>query len=204
MEYWLKSKLGDIQFPVPPSEFEVSFGSLNKTVNVLNFGEISLLGEVALRSWSIEGFFPAQHYSFCQCTPKEPYEYCKLIDQIKTSKTVCRFIATGTRLNNACSVEEFNYGEKDGTGDIYFSINFKEHKTIKLETRGTATGAAKAKVNARPTIKTPVKTYTVKAGDTLSAIAKRVYGDSSKYTEIAKKNNLKNPNVISVGQVLYL
>ena len=42
-------------------------------------------------------------------------------------------------------------------------------------------------------------TYTVKKGDTLSAIAKQ-YGTT--YQEIAKANGISNPNVIRVGQVL--
>lgn len=41
--------------------------------------------------------------------------------------------------------------------------------------------------------------YTVKAGDTLSAIAKK-YGTT--YQNIAQMNGIKNPNVISVGQKL--
>lgn len=44
-----------------------------------------------------------------------------------------------------------------------------------------------------------VKTYTVKKGDTLSAIAKK-YGTT--YQKIAKDNGIANPNKINVGQVL--
>ena len=43
------------------------------------------------------------------------------------------------------------------------------------------------------------QTYTVKSGDTLSAIAKK---HNTTYQEIAKKNNIPNPNLIYVGQVL--
>jgi nucleoid-associated protein YgaU len=46
--------------------------------------------------------------------------------------------------------------------------------------------------------------YTVQKGDTLWAIAKKYYGDGNKYTEIAKANNISNPNVISVGQKLLI
>ena len=48
------------------------------------------------------------------------------------------------------------------------------------------------------------KTYTVKAGDTLSGIAKDVYGDASKYPRIfeANKPMLKDPDRIYPGQVL--
>ena len=45
-------------------------------------------------------------------------------------------------------------------------------------------------------------TYTVKKGDTLSKIAKALLGKASRYPEIAKLNNLSNPNKISIGQVL--
>lgn len=44
-------------------------------------------------------------------------------------------------------------------------------------------------------------TYTVKAGDTLSAIAAK-YGTT--YQELARLNGIANPNVISVGQVIKL
>jgi nucleoid-associated protein YgaU len=45
-------------------------------------------------------------------------------------------------------------------------------------------------------------TYTVVRGDSLSAIAQKYYGDASKWTEIAKANNLANPQVIHAGNAL--
>lgn len=47
-------------------------------------------------------------------------------------------------------------------------------------------------------------TYTVKKGDTLWSIAKQYLGAGSKYQELAKWNNISNPNLISIGQVLQL
>jgi len=46
--------------------------------------------------------------------------------------------------------------------------------------------------------------YTVQAGDTLSAIAKRFYGHANEYMEIfnANKDLLANPDKIMPGQVL--
>jgi nucleoid-associated protein YgaU len=48
--------------------------------------------------------------------------------------------------------------------------------------------------------------YTVVSGDSLSKIAKRVYGDAMKYPVIfeANKPMLKDPNKIYPGQVLYI
>ena len=49
-----------------------------------------------------------------------------------------------------------------------------------------------------------IKLYTVVKGDTLGGIAKKVYGDSSKYKQIFEFNQpmLKNPDLIYPGQVL--
>ncbi|MGE5298314.1 MAG: LysM peptidoglycan-binding domain-containing protein [Acidobacteriaceae bacterium] len=47
-----------------------------------------------------------------------------------------------------------------------------------------------------------VSTYTVKHGDTLSAIAKVLLGNPNLYPAIARANSLKNPDLILVGQVL--
>jgi nucleoid-associated protein YgaU len=48
------------------------------------------------------------------------------------------------------------------------------------------------------------RTYTVKAGDTLSKIAKEHYGDANQYMKIfnANKDKLNDPNKIQPGQVL--
>lgn len=46
------------------------------------------------------------------------------------------------------------------------------------------------------------KTYKVKKGDTLRGIALRFYNDPAKYILIAEANEIRDPNLIKVGQVL--
>lgn len=48
------------------------------------------------------------------------------------------------------------------------------------------------------------RTYTVEAGDSLSKIAKREYGDAGKWQRIyaANRNIISNPDLIHPGQVL--
>jgi LysM repeat protein len=47
-------------------------------------------------------------------------------------------------------------------------------------------------------------TYVVAAGDSLSAIAQKFYGDANRWTEIweANKDKVPDPNLITVGQEL--
>jgi nucleoid-associated protein YgaU len=70
-------------------------------------------------------------------------------------------------------------------------------KDIVADIQVTGTGAAAAP-EAAP------KTYTVKAGDTLSKIAKMTLGDANAYMRIFElnKDQLKNPDEIKPGQVL--
>ena len=48
------------------------------------------------------------------------------------------------------------------------------------------------------------RTYTVVGGDSLSKIAKKIYGDASRWKDIfeANKDTIKNPDLIHPGQVL--
>ena len=65
--------------------------------------------------------------------------------------------------------------------------------------------AESAVINAGQRLIIPDLTrYTVVAGDTLSALAVRFYGDAAFYPLIAKVNGIANPNVINVGQVVVI
>lgn len=48
------------------------------------------------------------------------------------------------------------------------------------------------------------RAYTVVGGDSLSKIAKKIYGDAGRWREIfeANKDTIKNPDMIHPGQVL--
>jgi nucleoid-associated protein YgaU len=60
---------------------------------------------------------------------------------------------------------------------------------------------AKQKIRERGAAAQP-RTYVVQAGDTLSKIAQKLYGDASKWKEIlqANKDTIPNPDLIKVGQ----
>ena len=57
---------------------------------------------------------------------------------------------------------------------------------------------------AAPATTAAPRTYTVAAGDSLSKIAKKFYGDGNKWKPIfdANRDILKNPDLIKPGQVL--
>lgn len=75
-----------------------------------------------------------------------------------------------------------------------------QDRVNRLRAAGYDPAKVQAKVNAKLGASKPAAcTYTVRAGDNLSAIAAR-YGTT--YQAIASKNNIANPNLIYPGQVL--
>ncbi len=111
-------------------------------------------------------------------------------------------------------------GAEERDGKLYFNgtVNSVEEKNQIWNALKTVTGwdkdvVADIKVNApaaqpAPTTgsggATPTINYTVQAGDTLSAIAKKFLGNASEYMDIynANRDQLSTPDMIKPGQVL--
>ena len=69
-----------------------------------------------------------------------------------------------------------------------------------------SSGSSTTAPSAAPAPAASEREYTVVAGDSLSAIAKREYGDASRWHEIyeANRDAIKNPDLIHPGQKLRL
>ena len=206
MEFWIqKENDSKLQLPVKPSEFIVTVMSRNTVVNVIQIGDVNLMGKTGLREISLSSFFPAKDYNFSNNSGrKEPLAYVEKIEAWRKSGEPIRVIITGV-LNMECSIESFSYGERDATGDIYYTMALKEYKKIKTRKATVTIATVKPSVRAvqAPTTNAG-RTYTVKSGDCLWKIAKQFYGNGAEYPKIASANadKIKNPNLIYAGQVL--
>lgn len=132
MEIWLKQGKTNFRFAVLPSEYELTSESNNTQVVVNSLGEINLLGKRKLKNISFSSFFPKQKYSFCEYTTfPTPKESVKLIEKMKNNG-VLRLTMTGAPVNMDCTIENFTWGENDGTKDINFTLEFKEYRKVKV------------------------------------------------------------------------
>lgn len=206
MEFWVQQdNNGKLQLPVKPSEYNVTVTHRNTVINVIQVGDVNLIGKTGLREISLASFFPAQDYNFSNNSGrKEPLAYVEQIESWRNSGNPVRVIITGV-LNMEATIESFAYGEKDATGDIYYTLYLKEYKKIKTK-KATVT-IATVKPSTRTTKNESTssgRTYTVQKGDCLWKIAKQFYGNGAQYTKIynANTDKIKNPNLIYVGQVL--
>ena len=187
--------------PVPPSSWEIEGSNNVGSTNVMNFGEMNNGSQPNLKTTSISSFFPIKNLGFISSSEfKEPLKYIEAFDKAREKGTVIEYQITDTPVYMNCIITGFNYGEQDYTGDYYYTLELKEDKSVELVNKD-------GKVDAKGYVpKNSIYGYywEVKEGDTLLKIAKAAYGDSTKYTDIMAKNNIKNVNKIKVGMVLTL
>lgn len=206
MEFWLqKENAGKFQLPVKPSDFTVTVTHRNTVVNVISVGDVNLIGKTGLREISLSSFFPAKDYNFSNNSGrKEPTAYVKALEEWRNSGEPIRVIITGI-LNMEATIESFSYGEKDATGDIYYTCYLKEYKKIKTKRATVTIATVKPTVReTKPAESSSGRTYTVVSGDCLYKIAKKFYGNGGECTKIYEANKGvigSNPNLIYAGQV---
>ena len=191
MEFWLQQNSDKFQLPVKPSDYTVSVAHKNTVVNVIQVGDVNLIGNTGLREISLKSFFPAKDYNFSNnAGRKQPLTYVEKIESWRKSGTPIRVIITGT-LNMEATVESFVWGEQDATGDIYYTCNLKEYKKIKTKKATVTIATVKPTVRATKPQASTARTYTVKSGDCLWKIAKQFYGNGAQYTKIYNANRDK-------------
>ena len=97
MEFWLQQNSDKFQLPVKPSDYTVSVSHKNTVVNVIQVGDINLIGNTGLREISLKSFFPAKAYNFSNnAGRKQPLAYVEKIESWRKSGTPIRVIITGT------------------------------------------------------------------------------------------------------------
>ena len=191
----------ELILPVTPETFEAGHGIKIETVNIHDVGDIRVAGHPTLDNVSLASFFPAQAYSFAVAPWTDPWELVEKFKAWADTQTVVRLIVTGTGVNIPVLIETIRYGERDGSNDVYYTLALSEYRYVAVGSSRSVSTKATRTVTTPPA--TP-QTYTVASGDTLSAIARKFYGDSSEYQKIASANGISNPNVIRVGAVLTL
>ena len=192
--------------PVTPASYEWGAGKNMETVNINSLGDVYLPGGQTKHTGKISCLLPAQSYPFLEAGARtEPSYYLRQLTAWAQGREAVRFLITETLVNALVYIEDVTYGEQDGTGDVYVTITLREQTQLEA---GTVTGGAagadtgsQSRGNAGHDKETA---YTVVKGDTLSALCRRYYGNSSAryYNALARYNGIANPHLIYVGQRL--
>ena len=184
----LTSGKNSMIFPVTPESYEVTDTWQNEELNINKLGLITMIGKRGLKSVTLSSFFPKNNYDFIQLGSSAyagPWSAIKTLQSWR-GKVLTLFISgTAGRVSWPCVIDgDFTYGERDGTGDVYFSIVLKEYK--KTKTKRTIRKPVKKKAaSIGGGLKDP---YTTKKDDTINMICRKYFGDTKKKKKIYKRN----------------
>lgn len=213
-EIWItyNSNKKRMQFPVLPDKIQISYPDENDKTYVYGVGGVTIKKHPGAFVMKWSGFFPAHKCQGCISNPKTPDTYVEFLQKVMELETPAKIVFTGSPIgvNSACTIK-FDIDEQGGdVGTVNYSITVTEFKKVSVrkitvkKSKGKKKGKVKKK-SSRTNTKVRVTAYTVKKGDCLFNIAKRIYGSGSKWRIIYNANKKvvgSNPNKLKIGMVL--
>lgn len=198
-----------VLFPVVPAKLKLKISNQNKTITLINEGEVNLIKTPGLTDIEIDelllpnvanypfaeyagGFQPANYY----LDKLEAWKQQKKPVQFKISRTAPSNKVLLFNTNMSVTIEDYEIledAEKYGF-DVAVKVSMKEYrnwgaKKLVIRNKKKSSGKKTAsKKKTRKTTKSPAKSYIVKKGDCLYNIAKKQLGDESKWKSIYNLN----------------
>ena len=131
--------LDKVLLPIAPSKLKISFASQNKTLNLINDGEINILKDPGLLEIEFDAMLPNTQYPFS--VYKDGFikaaDFIDKINKLKMDKKPFQLIVIRTRpdgtplfnTNIKVSLEEYEMEEDASEGfDVILSIKLKQYK----------------------------------------------------------------------------
>lgn len=209
--------------PVTPDKLQLKVNNANKTVTLINEGEINILKKAGLTDIEFECDIPQVRYPYgvYKSGFKGADYFLDYFESLKASGKpfqfiVCRSFPQGKKLFNTnikVSLEDYKITEDAKNGfDVTVKVSLKQWRDYGTKTVNITVSASRPRASVEPQresaaspVPTQATTYTVVKGDCLWNIAKKFYGNGSKYSAIYNANKGiigGNPNLIYPGQVL--
>ena len=203
--------INKVSFPVTPGKMTLKVNNQNKTITLINEGEVNLIKTPGLTDITIdELLLPSfQKYPFADYKRNEflgATYYLGKLESWKMKKKPVRFkmvrsTPDGRKIlwdtNLDVTIEDYEIiedAERYGM-DVAVKLSMKEYrywgaKKLVLKKKGKNSTKKKAAAKKKKTRKSkePAKTYTVKKGDTLMKIAKKQLNDAALWKSVYSLN----------------
>lgn len=192
----IKTSADIYRLPVLPETIKISSSANNSSDKVVNIGEITQKQGRKAKVISFKSFFPAEEFNGSVSGTRHPIAFVNALEKAIDQKETVRFTFSRSgsdrlSISMLCTIEKFEYNEDgDDPDTIHYSITLKEYRTptVNQLKQDASNNASKQSNSNRPKTNENTKTYTIKKGDTLWAIAKKHLGSGNRYTEIYELN----------------
>lgn len=213
MQIYIIGEGETFELPVNPFSISEDGGKKYETFDILYRGEVDYPSKKAkrIKTLNMSILLPIEYEPFCNYEDIiDPSEVIEKLEKFSDSEEPVRMIITGYNFNELGHLSEYpsNADPSDLGGrrvDLSFRIVNEQEEP---EEAKVVQKIISPSPDLKPRLVEAVNTSeTVKSGDSLWKIAKKVYGDGSQYKKIYEANKStigSNPNLIKPGQKLII
>ena len=213
--------LDGVRLPVTPSSLEIQINNKNETYDLVSGGEINVIKTPGLTDISFEFELPNSPLPYA--IYPDGFQGAKFfldkLEELKQSDKPFRFLLTRPSTQNKrlfdtnflVTIEDYTINEDaENNSDFVVSLSMKQYRPYATKVLNvsppTQNNARQVEVVTKrdTSTKPPVRSHTVVSGDTLYLICKKYLNDGNRFREIARLNNIANPDRIFPGQVIRL
>ena len=181
---------GTFEFPTLPEEIKINGEPCVQNYKILNIGTVKIPkgNEVDEISW--DGYF------FNQSTVTEaiyknevpPVSCVEVLEWSRKNRTKWRIMITDYGIDMDVFVAKFDWSPYHGYGNIKYTIELDRWVDLQVRLLSGSTKASKAEKTKKRSSKKKGQSCSIKSGDTLSAIARKMTGKSSDWKKIYDLN----------------
>lgn len=190
--------IGGTQLPVTPGKLQLKYNGNNKTVTLIDQGEINVLKLPGLTDISFDMLLPSQDYPFASTSDTAPGTMLGMLEAYKQNKEPFQFVVVRTLesgrslhgLSMRVSLEDYETNEdadEYGT-DVCVTVNLKQYKDYGTRTVNIQPGGAASAQREQDNAPATPATVAVSKADNPVVMA-RIYNNSSETaSDIADDN----------------
>lgn len=116
-------------FVVPPLDLRIQLGQTTKLIDIIDFGEITIMGNEKIAKISFSTFLPNINSPFYSLkNPLLPNLGVELLKSWKTKKEKLTFLIPEFTIMYKCFIETLDYIIDERTGDITISLLLAESR----------------------------------------------------------------------------
>lgn len=209
IQVWLEKSTSDkIRLPVNPPSLDIQHAYGWNTVDLATMQQYAVGGGKQLDKVSLASFFP-KYYNVGYCEYSNLTDPLTLVNKIRkwaSDKSVIKLVIVGDfAYKQDMLITSFTPSLVGGiTGEISWTLELMQNYAPVMKKTKVSTPAKTTPKPASPNKTNTGKewVYTVKSGDNLWNICKKYYNAPTRCWDLAKKNGIKNPNLIYPKQKL--